>query len=64
MRYHRILLADIENVPEVNKHASADREESEKADHLASKGASKENSSKTHPSPPFAGELAAVEVRQ
>jgi hypothetical protein len=64
MTYHRILLADINNVPEVDEHASTDREEGEKANHLASKGAGKENASKAHPSPPFAGELAAIEVRQ
>jgi hypothetical protein len=61
---HRILLADIENVPEINEHASPDREEGEKADHLASKGAGKTNTSKAHPSPPFTSELAVAEVRQ
>lgn len=60
MTYHRILLADINDVPEINKHASTDREEGEKADHLAPKGAGKEKSSKAHPSPPLASELAIV----
>lgn len=60
MTHHRILLADIENVPEIDEHASTDSEEGEKADHLASKSASKEKSCKAHPSPPLAGELAAV----
>jgi hypothetical protein len=60
MTHHRIMLADIENVPEINKHASTDREEGEKANHLASKGAGKEKSSKAHPCPPLASELAGV----
>ena len=64
MTHHRILLADIENVPKIDKHASTDREEGEKADHLASESAGKENSSEAHPSPPFASELAVVEVRR
>jgi len=60
MTHHRILLADIENVPEINKHASTNREEGKQADHLASKGAGKEKSSKAHPSPPLASKLAAI----
>lgn len=64
MTHHGILLADIENVPEVNEHASTNREEGKKADHLASKGTGKENSSKAQPSPPFASELAVIRVRQ
>jgi len=64
MTHHRILLADIENVPEIDEHASTNREEGEKADHLASKGARKENTCKAQPPPPFTSELAVIEVRQ
>jgi len=64
MTHHRVLLADIENVPEIDKYASTDREKGEKADHLASKGAREENSSKAQPSPPFASELAVVKVKR
>ena len=60
MTHHRILLADIKNVPEIDEHASTDSEEGKKADHLASESAGKEESSKAHPSPPLAGEFAAI----